>query len=112
MERDHRMVTGEDLSAAEIGARADAGDPNASATLARYVDRLARSLGVVVNIMDPDVIVLGGGVSNIAGLAPRVQALLPPLVFSDDVATRVSRNVHGDSSGVRGAAWLWPQAGG
>ena len=109
MERDHRLVTGEDVSAAEIAARADAGDPKASATLARYVDRLARSLGVVVNIIDPDVIVLGGGVSNIAALAPRVQALLPPLVFSGDVATRVVNNAHGDSSGVRGAAWLWPE---
>jgi fructokinase len=109
MERDHREATGLSLRATEIAQRAQAGDAAASATLDRYVDRLARSLAVVVNILDPDAIVLVGGVSNVPGLGARVQDLLPPLVFSDDVATRVVHNVHGDSSGVRGAAWLWPE---
>jgi fructokinase len=109
MERDHREATGQFLRATEIAQHAHAGDVAARATLDRYVDRLARSLAVVVNILDPDVIVLGGGVSNVLGLGARVQDLLPPLVFSDDVATRVVQNVHGDSSGVRGAAWLWPE---
>jgi fructokinase len=107
--RDHARATGETLDPAEVGRRAAAGDPDARATLDRYVDRLSRSLAVVVNILDPDVIVLGGGVSNLPELAARVQAALPPLVFSDEVATRVLRNAHGDSSGVRGAAWLWPE---
>jgi fructokinase len=77
----------------------------------RYHDRLARGLASVVNILDPDVIVLGGGMSNIPGLAERTEASIRRHVFSDTVATRVVRNVHGDSSGVRGAAWLWPAAG-
>jgi fructokinase len=72
---------------------------------------VARSLAVVVNIVDPEVVVLGGGVSNIRGLPERVQELLPGYVFTDRMSTRVVRNVHGDSSGVRGAAWLWPEAG-
>jgi fructokinase len=111
MARDHERVTGERVDATEIARRAAAGDPAACATLDRYVHRLARSLAVVVNILDPDVIVLGGGVSNIPVLPARVEALLPPLVFSDEVATRVVGNRHGDSSGVRGAAWLWPEEG-
>ena len=109
MERDHVQATGESLSAEEIEARVDHRDSGALATLDRYVDRLARSLAVVINIVDPDVIVLGGGVSNISVLPTRVQELLPSHVFSDYVATRVVSNVHGDSSGVRGAAWLWPE---
>jgi fructokinase len=78
--------------------------------MARYHDRLARGLASVINVLDPDVIVLGGGVSNIEGLPEAVSALLPRYVFSSTVATRVVRHVHGDSSGVRGAAWLWPTA--
>jgi fructokinase len=107
MERDHLGATGEPLTAEEIAARAEVGDGAATRTLDRCVDRLARSLAVVVNILDPDVIVLGGGLSNIPVLPARVQALLPQHVFSDSVATRVVRNLHGASSGVRGAAWLW-----
>lgn len=72
-----------------------------------YVDRLARGLATVTNLLDPQVIVLGGGVSNMAGLAEAVEARLPAFVFSDTIATRVRRAAHGDSSGVRGAAWLW-----
>jgi fructokinase len=109
VERDHLRETGESRTAEEIAARAASGDEPAARTLGRYVDRLARSLAVVINIVDPDVIVLGGGVSNIATLPARVQALLAEHVFSDSVAARVVRNVHGDSSGVRGAAWLWPE---
>ena len=109
---DHRRHTGETLSAREIARAAAQGIPAASATLDRYVARLARALGVVVNILDPDVIVLGGGVSNTPGLPERVQAALGPWIFSDEVAVRVVRHRHGDSSGVRGAAWLWEKSAG
>jgi fructokinase len=74
----------------------------------RYHDRLARGLASLINVLDPNVIVLGGGMSNLPALAEAVSGLLPAYVFSDQVRTRVVRNVHGDSSGVRGAAWLWP----
>ena len=76
--------------------------------LQRYEDRLARALAEVINILDPDVVVLGGGMSNLPELAPAVSTLLPRYVFSDTVQTQVVPNLHGDSSGVRGAAWLWP----
>ena len=75
--------------------------------LERYEERLARALAGVINILDPDVIVLGGGISNIPSLYTNVPALWRPYVFSDSVATRLAPPVHGDSSGVRGAAWLW-----
>ena len=75
--------------------------------LERYEERLARSLAGVINILDPDVVVLGGGISNIASLYTNVPVLWQAHVFSDRVATRLARPVHGDSSGVRGAAWLW-----
>ncbi len=92
---------------AEVAARASAGtDPAAVATLDWLVHHLARSLSVVCNTLDPDVIVLGGGVSNVPGLAERVERELPAHVFSDRCATRVVRAVHGDSSGIRGAAFL------
>jgi fructokinase len=74
---------------------------------ARYAERLARSLGLVVNILDPDVIVLGGGVSNVESLYSEVPKLWGRYIFSDRVDTRLAKNAHGDSSGVRGAAWLW-----
>ncbi len=79
--------------------------------MARYEERLARALGSVINLLDPDVIVLGGGLSNIAALYEAVPALWAPYVFSDRVATRLTRALHGDSSGVRGAAWLWGEDG-
>ena len=104
---DHRRTTGEVLSAEAIVARAAAGDAGSEATLARYEERLARALAHVINVVDPDVIVLGGGLSNIARLYANVPRLWTPYVFSDEVATRLSRNAHGDSGGVRGAAWLW-----
>jgi fructokinase len=83
------------------------GDAYATAFLDQYVDRLARGLAVVCNVLDPDVIVLGGGMSNVDRLYTEVPRLWGRTVFSDHVATRLERNRHGDSSGVRGAAWLW-----
>ncbi len=93
--------------ASEIARRAAAHDTRADAALARYEERLARALAGVINIVDPEVIVLGGGLSNIERLYTAVPALWPPHVFSDRVATRLVPPAHGDSSGVRGAAWLW-----
>ena len=90
-----------------IVASATAGDPAAEATLARYDDRLARSLATLINVLDPDVIVLGGGLSNLARLYAAVPRLWGAYVFSDQVVTTLVRPAHGDSSGVRGAAWLW-----
>ncbi len=99
--------SGTALQPPEIVARAAQGDARCEATLARYEERLARSLAGVINILDPDVIVLGGGMSNIDRLYTRVPELWLPHVFSDRVTTRLARHAHGDSSGVRGAAWLW-----
>jgi len=110
--RDHRTVTGEDLDAAEIAARAAAGDVAAEATLQRYEERMARALASVLNLLDPEVVVLGGGVSNVQRLYAAVPRLWGPYVFSDRVDTRLVPPRHGDSSGVRGAAWLWDLAGG
>lgn len=106
--RDHQRVTGESFTADQIAANAAEGDVKAAATLARHADRLARSLSTIVNVLDPDVIVLGGGLSNLPGLAADLETRLAPHVFSDEFRTRVVVNRHGDSSGVRGAAWLWP----
>ena len=77
-------------------------------TIGRYHDRLGRGLAAVVNLLDPDVIVLGGGMSNLPGLEQAASDAMRPYVFSDVVDTVIRRHVHGDSSGVRGAAWLWP----
>ena len=98
---------GPKLDALEIARRAQAGDRDCGASLARYEERLAKSLAGVINIVDPEVIVLGGGLSNIARLYARVPALCKEWVFSDDVRTRIVPPVHGDASGVRGAAWVW-----
>jgi fructokinase len=106
MADDHERATGVRLEVPVIVERALAGDAACDATLARYEGRMARALATVVNVVDPDVIVLGGGMSNIERLYERVPQLLPEYVFSDQVATRLLRPVHGDSSGVRGAAWL------
>ena len=107
LERDHADRSGAPLAAAEIVARAATGDRVALATLERYAERLARALATVINLLDPQVIVLGGGVSNVPQLYDWVPALWTPWVFSDRVDTRLSPPRHGDSSGVRGAAWLW-----
>jgi fructokinase len=105
--RDHATVAGEALSAIEIVQRADAGDAQADATMRRYEDRLARALATVINLIDPHVIVLGGGLGQISRLYRAVPALWSRYVFSDTVATRLVPPRYGDSSGVRGAAWLW-----
>ena len=107
MARDHARHSEENLDAKEIVTRALAGNAACEATLQRYEDRLARSLAHVINILDPDVIVLGGGMSNIARLYENVPKLWGRYVFSDRVDTRLVPHRHGDSSGVRGAAWLW-----
>jgi fructokinase len=103
--RDHERLTGKRLAPEEITLLQDE-------TLFRYEERLARALAGVVNILDPDVIVLGGGMSNVARLYAEVPRLWGRYVFSDHVATRLARNAHGDSSGVRGAAWLWSDKAG
>jgi len=107
MARDHWEHASRALGPAEIVDAAIAGDPQCEATLMRYENRLARSLAQVINILDPDVIILGGGLSNIDRLYDDVPRIWTPYVFSDHVATRLARNRHGDSGGVRGAAWLW-----
>lgn len=109
--RDHRLATGQDLKAQDIAELAERGDAGALATMARYEDRMARALAVIINVLDPDFVVLGGGVSNIARLYREVPLLLPKYVFSDKVTTPIVKAKYGDSSGVRGAAWLWPRRG-
>jgi fructokinase len=104
---DHERATGETRTGELIVARAAIGDEACEATLSRYEDRLARALANVVNIVDPHAIVLGGGLSNIERLYENVPRLWGRYVFSDEVSTRLARNVHGDAGGVRGAAWLW-----
>lgn len=110
MRHDHASTGGEDIDTTEIVSRAENGDVQAVKTLQRYADRLARALSGVINIVDPDVIVLGGGLSNIARLYEDVPKLLGRYVFSDVCETPLVKNIHGDSSGVRGAAWLWPKS--
>ena len=107
MARDHaERHGGPPLDAGTIFARSLAGEPAAAASVARYVGRLARSLATVINLLDPDVIVLGGGLSNVASLYTDVPAIWQRWIFSDVVSTRLAPPAHGDSSGVRGAAWL------
>ena len=104
---DHARHGGEALTAKQIAELAQAGDGDCAATLTRYHRRLAKALAQVINIVDPTVIVLGGGISNIESLYTAVPALWGEYIFSDQVHTRLRRHQHGDSSGVRGAAWLW-----
>jgi len=104
---DYARAVGMKASAQEIARLASTGDVGAVAAMDRYEDRMARALGSIINVLDPDVVVLGGGISNIARLYDNVPKLWAPYVFSDRVATRLVRAKHGDSSGVRGAAWLW-----
>jgi fructokinase len=104
---DHRRHGGDDRDCPAIAASAEAGDPKCQTTLERYAERLARALATVINIFDPDAIVLGGGLSAIDALYESVPRLWKPFVFSDEVATRLLPPRYGDSSGVRGAAWLW-----
>jgi fructokinase len=104
--RDHAAATGQGLDAPAVAAGAAAGDPACEATLERYEERMARALASVVNLQDPDVVVLGGGLSALTRLYERVPRLWAPYVFSDRVDTRLVPARHGDSSGGRGAAWL------
>jgi fructokinase len=106
--RDHEQATRERLDPVAIAERAAAGSETARATLDRYANRMARALAGVINVIDPDVIVLGGGLSNLEMLYDRVPHLWKPFVFSDSVMTPLVPAAHGDSGGVRGAAWLWP----
>jgi fructokinase len=105
--REHRTRTGHDLDAARVAELAAQGDVEATRTLDLYAHRLARALASIINVLNPDAIVLGGGVSNIPQLYAEVPRLWSKYVFSDVVTTRLVRAKHGDSSGVRGAAWLW-----
>ena len=105
--RDHQLVTGEELPPELIVARAAEGDANSQATLARYADRMARALATVINLVDPDVIVLGGGLSHIKSLYEVVPERWGNYVLAPHVATPLLPNRHGDASAVRGAAWLW-----
>jgi fructokinase len=104
---DYRRRSGETTRGEGVVARADAGDPHAVAALAAWERRLAKSLATVINVVDPDVIVVGGGLSRIARLYDRVTAIWGDWVFSDRVDTRIVAATHGDASGVRGAARLW-----
>ena len=104
---DHRRHGGQQLSPAEIARLAALGDAHCGAAIERYMGRLARGLASVINLIDPDAIVLGGGLSRISVLYERVPLLWGRYIFSDKVVTRLLPPVHGDSSGVRGAAWLW-----
>ena len=106
-ELDYRQHSGHPHPAAEIVSLATQGDSQAESALQRYEDRMARALASVINILDPDVIVLGGGMSNIKRLYTNVPRRWGRYVFSDEVRTALRPPIHGDSSGVRGAAWLW-----
>ena len=106
--RDHAATTGQNMTAEEIIAAAT---PEAEASFERLCDRIARALGAVVNLIDPEAIVLGGGLSNVEALYTRVPEIWHNYIFSDAIETKLLKNRHGDSSGVRGAAWLWPNEG-
>jgi fructokinase len=107
--RDHQQVCGGSMDAQTIIQSAELGDEKACATMQRYADRMARALASVINVIDPDTIVLGGGLSNCKRLYHAVTLRWDAYIFSDRVNTRLVRAQHGDASGVRGAAWLWPQ---
>ena len=108
LQADFERHTGQRRDSVAIAAAAQSGDGPALEALARYEDRMARALASVINVLDPDVIVLGGGMSNIAHLYEAVPQMWTPFVFSDTVTTRLVPAHHGDASGVRGASWLWP----
>lgn len=107
MEYDHELCTGHKLTTYEILSKAGNGDTACELTLQRYDHRLARGLANVINLIDPEIVVLGGGMSNLDRLYQNVAGLWDQWVFSDHCDTKLKKNVHGDSSGVRGAAWLW-----
>jgi fructokinase len=107
--QDHARATRPALKSEEVVALASGGDLEAEATMCRYEHRMARALASIINVLDPDVIVLGGGLSKLARLYENVPARWGQWVFSDRVDTRLVPPRHGDASGVRGAAWLWPR---
>ena len=109
LSRDDERRSGARRTAPEIAARAEAGEPAARESFEHYQDRLARALAVVVDLIDPDVIVLGGGLSNISRLYEGLAARVGAYAFTDAFDTKILQNAHGDSSGVRGAAWLWSE---
>jgi len=104
---DHARVAGGSADAAAIAAAAAAGDPAGTASIERWLDRLSRGLAMVIDLLDPDVVVLGGGLSGIGTVCTELPRRVAPRVFSDTLVTRFVPAAHGDSSGVRGAAWLW-----
>ena len=106
--RDHELYNNEFVDAETLDSKARFGDEEANETMQRYEDRMARSLAHIINVLDPDVIVLGGGMGNIKRLYKNVPEIWGQYVFSDKVVTQLLPPLHGDSSGVRGAAWLWP----
>lgn len=113
LSRDYAVLTGKTISAQKVVELAAQGEEGIAETaMRRYEDRMARSLAHIINILDPDVIVLGGGMSNVARLYETVPALWEQYIFSDVVNTRLVPPLHGDASGVRGAAWLWEPGSG
>lgn len=109
LERDYLHVTGKALRGPQIVALSENGDAEAEAALQRLEDRFARGLSNVYNLLDPDVIVLGGGLSQLDRLYTNLPPLISKYTFGGPVETPIKKAVHGDASGVRGAAWLWPQ---
>lgn len=107
LQQDYYFLTGEEVSVEDVVEKAQQGEQISIRVLEAYYECLAMALSTLINTIDPECIVLGGGVSNIAGLSERVMELLPKYVFSDDLRTSVVLAKYGDSSGVRGAAWLW-----
>jgi fructokinase len=105
---DHFRATGAPIDAVGVAAAAEAGDSTAVATLVRHRRRLSRALATVVNLLDPDAVVIGGGLSKLPGLYEGLPARMAEWCFSDGVSTPILPALHGDASGVRGAAWLWP----
>lgn len=110
LERDYRVVTGKSLRGPEIVKLSESGDPESEAALQRLEDRLARGLSNVCNLLDPDCIVFGGGLSQLDRLYTNLPILIGKYTFGGGFETPLKKAVHGDASGVRGAAWLWPQA--
>ena len=109
--RQFQAQTGRTLIATEIAEAADNGDAAAKAVMEAFYDRFARAIASIVNVIDPDVVVIGGGLSKIDGLYRELPERIMAYAFTPEGPTRVLKNVHGDSSGVRGAAWLWDREG-